>query len=185
MPLAAGRPDALFASDGTMTKRPVRALTLSALAPRPFQHLWDIGGGSGSIAIEWLLSDHSLSATTIEPDPERAARIIANAAALGVDRLKVVQGHAPQALERLAKPDTVFIGGGLSSDLLGWLEGALPEGTRLVANAVTLESEVLLVQAQARCGGELMRIDLSSVTPLGSKHGWKANYPIVQWSVTL
>lgn len=185
VPLAAGRPDALFASDGTMTKRPVRALTLSALAPRPFQHLWDIGGGSGSIAIEWLLSDPSLSATTIEPNPERAARIIANAAALGVDRLDVVQGYAPQSLEHLAVPDIVFIGGGLSADLLAWLEGVLPKGTRLVANAVTLESEVLLVQARARCGGDLMRIDLSNAAPLGAKHGWKASYPIVQWSVTL
>jgi precorrin-6B C5,15-methyltransferase / cobalt-precorrin-6B C5,C15-methyltransferase len=185
VPLASGRPDTLFASDGTMTKRPVRALTLSALAPRPFQHLWDIGGGSGSIAIEWLLSDPSLSATTIEPNSERAARIVANAAALGVDRLKVVQGHAPQVLEQLALPDTVFIGGGLSAEMLAWLEGALPKGTRLVANAVTLESEVLLVQAQARRGGDLMRIDLTSASPLGSKHGWKASYPIVQWSVTL
>jgi len=185
VPLAGGRPDALFASDGTMTKRPVRALTLSTLAPRPFQHLWDIGGGSGSIAIEWLLSDPSLSATTIEPNPERAARIIANAAALGVDCLNVVQGHAPRALEQLAKPDTVFIGGGLSADLLGWIEGSLPKGTRLVANAVTLESEGVLLQAQARCGGDLMRIDLSNAAPLGSKHGWKTSYPIVQWSVTL
>jgi precorrin-6Y C5,15-methyltransferase (decarboxylating) len=185
VPLASGRPDALFDSDGTMTKRPVRALTLSALAPRPTEHLWDIGGGSGSIAIEWLLSDPSLTATTIEPNAERIARITANAAALGVDRLQVVQGFAPDGLKHLMLPDTVFVGGGLSTELLDWLERTLPVGTRMVANAVTLESEVLLIQAQARLGGDLLRIELSRSTPLGSKHGWKASYPIVQWSVTL
>lgn len=185
VPLASGRPDALFDSDGTMTKRPVRALTLSALAPRPTEHLWDIGGGSGSIAIEWLLSDPSLTAITIEPNAERAARITANAAALGMDRLQVVHGFAPDGLKNLVLPDTVFVGGGLSADLLDWLECTLPSGTRMVANAVTLESEVLLIQAQARLGGDLLRIELSRSTPLGAKHGWKASYPIVQWSVTL
>ncbi|WP_116599594.1 precorrin-6Y C5,15-methyltransferase (decarboxylating) subunit CbiT [Primorskyibacter marinus] len=185
LPLASGRPDAFFDSDGTMTKRPVRALTLSALAPRPFEHLWDIGGGSGSIAIEWLLGDPSLSATTIERNPARAARIAANAAALGVDRLQVIEGEAPTALEELQTPDCVFIGGGLSDDLLNWLEATLPAGTRLVANAVTLESEALLTQTQARRGGDLLRIELARAAPLGSGRGWKANYPIVQWSVTL
>lgn len=185
MPLASGRPDGLFDSDGTMTKRPVRALTLSALAPRAGQHLWDIGGGSGSIAIEWLLSDPSLSATTIEPNAERSARIAANAAALGVDRLQVIHGFAPEVLRDLPKPDTVFIGGGLSAEMLVWLEAHLAKGTRLVANAVTLESETLLMQAQTRLGGELLRIELSNAAPLGSKRGWKASYPIVQWSVVL
>ena len=185
MPLASGRPDAFFDSDGTMTKQPVRALTLSALAPRPFEHLWDIGGGSGSIAIEWLLSDPSLSATTIEQKPARAARITANAAALGVDRLQVVEGAAPAALEGLTQPDCVFVGGGLSQPLLGWLEAILPAGTRLVANAVTLESEALLLKAHERHGGDLLRIELARAAPLGSGRGWKASYPIVQWSATL
>lgn len=184
VPLASGRPDALFESDGTMTKRPVRALTLSALAPRPFEHLWDIGGGSGSIAIEWLLSDPSLRATTIERNPARAARIAANAAALGVDRLQVITGSAPLALADLPPPDCVFVGGGMSADLLNWLEANLPSGTRLVVNAVTLESEALLMQAQARLGGDLLRIALSLAAPLGPGRGWKASYPIVQWSVT-
>ncbi|MEB8386690.1 precorrin-6y C5,15-methyltransferase (decarboxylating) subunit CbiE [Rhodobacteraceae bacterium KMM 6894] len=185
MPLASGRPDDLFDSDGTMTKRPVRALTLSALAPRPFEHLWDIGGGSGSIAIEWLLSDPSLSATTIENKPARAARIAANAATLGVDRLHIIEGTAPNALKGLQRPDCVFVGGGLSGDLLDWLEAGLPAGTRLVANAVTLESETVLMQAQARRGGDLLRIDLARAGPLGPGRGWKGSYPIVQWSVTL
>lgn len=183
VPLASGRPDALFDSDGTMTKRPMRALTLSALAPRPFEHLWDIGGGSGSVAIEWLLSDPSLRATTIEQNPTRAARIVANAAALGVDRLQVITGTAPMALADLPPPDCVFVGGGLSADLLDWLAAKLPTGTRIVANAVTLESEALLVQAQARLGGDLLRIALTQAAPLGPGRGWKASYPIVQWSV--
>ncbi|CUH80821.1 precorrin-6Y C5,15-methyltransferase (decarboxylating) [Tropicibacter naphthalenivorans] len=185
LPLASGRADAWFDSDGTMTKRPVRALTLSALAPRPFEHLWDIGGGSGSIAIEWLLSHPTLTATTIEPRADRAERITANAAKLGVDRLKVIHGSAPEGLSGLTPPDVVFIGGGLSEGLLAWLEDTLPQGTRLVANAVTLESEALVTLAHARLGGDLLRIELAAAQPLGPKRGWKASYPIVQWSVTL
>lgn len=185
LPLASGRPDAWFDSDGQMTKRSVRALTLSALAPRPFQHLWDIGGGSGSIGIEWLLSHPSVSATTIEPRGDRAARITQNAARLGADRLNVVQGAAPDALADLPRPDAVFVGGGLTPALLDWLEAHLPGGTRIVANAVTLETEALLAHAHARLGGELLRIELAQAAPLGTKRGWKASYPVVQWSATL
>ncbi len=182
LPLATGCPDDWFESDGQITKRPVRALTLSALAPRPFEHLWDIGGGSGSIGIEWLLCDPTLSASAIEPCPDRAARIAANAARLGAERLRVIEGRAPDALSGLERPDAVFIGGGLSRALLDWLEAHLPSGTRIVANAVTLESEALLAEAQSRLGGELLRIELSSAQPLGARRGWKAAYPIVQWS---
>ena len=185
LPLASGRPDDWFASDGQMTKRPVRALTLSALAPRPFEHLWDIGGGSGSIGIEWLLSHPTLRCTTIEPLDSRATNIRANADRLGVDRLTVVTGQAPEALTDLPAPDAVFVGGGLSNMLLDYLVKSLPTGTRLVANAVTLETEALLIQAHAQHGGELLRVELASASPLGPKRGWKAAYPIVQWSVTL
>lgn len=185
LPLASGRPDAWFGGDGQMTKRPVRALTLSALAPRPFERLWDIGGGSGSIAIEWLLADPTLTATSIEPRADRVENLRANAERLGVDRLDVVAGAAPAALEDLPPPDAVFIGGGLSQALLDWLTTRLCSGTRLVANAVTLESETLLAQAQACHGGELMRVELSTAAPLGTRRGWEAARPIVQWSVTL
>lgn len=185
LPAATGRVDDWFETDGQITKRPIRALTLSALAPVPFEHLWDIGGGSGSIGIEWLLSHPNLRATTIEPRRERAERIAANAARLGVDRLKIITGSAPDALTGLEKPDVVFIGGGLSQHLLDWIYVNLGAGTRVVANAVTLETESLLVAAQARRGGDLMRVALSHATPLGSRRGWKASYPIVQWSVTL
>jgi len=185
LPLASGRPDEWFDSDGQMTKRPIRALTLSALAPRPFEHLWDIGGGSGSIGIEWLLSHPTLTATTVEPRADRAARIGENAAKLGVDRLQVRHGAAPTALADLPRPDAVFIGGGLSMQMIDWLTVHLAAGTRIVANAVTLESEAMLTQAQARFDGELMRVELAHATPLGARTGWKSRYPVVQWSVTL
>ncbi len=185
MPLASGRPDTLFDNDGQITKRPVRALTLSALAPRPGEHLWDIGGGSGSIAIEWLMAGRSLSATSIEPRADRAARIRANADALGMDRLRVVEGKAPDVLHDLAPPDAVFVGGGLSEALLRWLWEHLVPSTRLVANAVTLESEALLAGWQGAQGGDLLRVDLARAAPLGPRRGWDATYPVVQWSVSL
>ncbi|XAY81179.1 precorrin-6y C5,15-methyltransferase (decarboxylating) subunit CbiE [Sagittula stellata E-37] len=184
LPLATGRPDTTFDNDGQITKRPVRALTLSALAPRPGEHLWDIGGGSGSIGIEWLMCDPLMRATAVEADPARAARIRSNAAALGMDRLQVVEGRAPDALDGLPAPDAVFVGGGLSQALLDRLDTLAP-GARLVTNAVTLESEALLARAHAERGGSLLRIELSDAVPLGTRRGWKSGYPIVQWSVTL
>ena len=185
LPLTAGRPDHWFASDGQITKRPVRALTLSALAPCAGELLWDIGAGSGSIGIEWLLAHPANRACAIEADPGRADRARANAAALGVDRLKVVVGSAPDALPPGPLPDAVFIGGGLSEALLDTLWAHLPAGTRLVANAVTLESEALLTRWHGQTGGSLLRIELADAAPLGNRHGWRARYPVVQWSVTL
>jgi len=184
IPTVPGRPDDLFEHDGQITKAPVRALTLAALAPRAGEHLWDIGAGSGAISIEWLLAHPQTSATAIEAVPERAARARANADRLGVDRLEVVEGTVPEALNGLATPDAVFIGGGLSEDLLADVWARLRAGTRVVANAVTLESEALLARWHAARGGRLMRVDISEAAPLGSKRGWRAAYPIVQWSVT-
>jgi precorrin-6Y C5,15-methyltransferase (decarboxylating) len=184
IPRASGIPDALFDHDGQITRRPVRALTLSALASRPGEMLWDIGAGSGSIGIEWLLSHPTNRALAFEADPQRAARARANAMALGVDRLDVIEGYAPAVLAGHNAPDAVFVGGGLSQALLETL-WQLPVGTRLVANAVTLESEALLAQWHHDKGGDLLRIDLSEAAPLGTRRGWRASYPIVQWSVTL
>jgi precorrin-6Y C5,15-methyltransferase (decarboxylating) len=180
---ACGQPDSLFDHDGQITKRPIRALTLSALAPRAGERLWDIGSGSGSIAIEWLLADPACQAVAIEADAGRADRLRANADRLGMDRLVLVRGRAPEALAGLPAPDAVFIGGGLSPDLLAALWPVLPPGCRLVANAVTLESEALLTQAQSTHGGSLLRIELAEAAPLGTRRGWKASYPVVQWSV--
>ena len=121
----------------------------------------------------------------VEPSDERIALIRANAAALGVDRLQVVEGRAPEALAGLDAPDVVFVGGGLVAELLDWLFSHLPGGTRLVANAVTLESEAQLIAAHAARGGDLMRIELAQAAPLGPRRGWKSAYPVVQWSVVL
>lgn len=185
IPVISGLPDDLFASDGQITKRPIRALTLSALAPRAGETLWDIGAGSGSIGIEWLLAHPANRALAIEADPVRAARARANAANLGADRLQVIEGRAPETWPDGPAPDAVFIGGGLSEDLLWALWSRLPAGTRLVANAVTLESESLLARWHGLKGGALLRVELADAAPIGTRHGWKARYPLVQWSVTL
>ncbi|MCO8145179.1 precorrin-6y C5,15-methyltransferase (decarboxylating) subunit CbiE [Rhodovulum tesquicola] len=182
IPACGGWPDDLFDHDGQITKRPVRALTLSALAPRPGEHLWDIGAGSGSISIEWLACHPSMHATAVEADPARADRIRTNAAALGVDRLRVVEGRAPEVLDGLDPPQAVFIGGGLSEVLLSDLWARLGSGTRVVANAVTLESEALLAAWQAAQGGSLLRVELAEAQPLGTRRGWRTAYPVVQWS---
>ena len=182
---ATGKPDDLFDHDGQITKQPIRAVTLATLAPKPGELLWDIGAGSGSIALEWLMTDPSTQAVAVEAREDRAARITANATKLGQDRLQVVTGDALAVLGSLAAPDAVFVGGGLSRDLLDWLEQNLPKGTRLVANAVTLDTETVLVEAQSRLGGSLIKLEVSETKPLGRFRGWKAAYPVVQWSVTL
>ena len=185
IPCASGIGDQWFDHDGQITKRPVRALTLSALAPRPGETLWDIGCGSGSIAIEWLLSHPSTQAVAFEADPARADRARANAHRLGADRLTVVHGKAPDILQNRTRPDAIFIGGGLSDALIETIAGQPGGPTRLVANAVTLESESLLARWHARLGGDLLRIELASAAPLGARRGWRSSYPVVQWSVTL
>lgn len=182
LPRSSGLPDALFAHDGQITKQRVRALTLCALAPRGGERLWDIGAGSGSVAIEWLLADPGCEAVAIEADPERAVRLRDNADRLGADRLVLVTGSAPAALVGLPPPDAVFIGGGLCEALLETLWQLLPPQCRVVANAVTLESETLLAQWHTRAGGSLTRIELAEALPLGTRRGWRSAYPIVQWS---
>lgn len=184
VPLASGRADDLFETDGVMTKRPIRALTLSALAPCAGEHLWDIGGGSGTIAVEWALAHATCSASVIEQRADRIALIQANADAFGLNRIAIVQGAAIDVLDGLPAPDVVFIGGGLTAPLLKRIT-SLPAGTRIVANAVTLEAEALLAQTHAEHGGDLMRIEIARATPLGQKRGWTSAYPVVQWSVTL
>ena len=182
LPVSSGLPDETFAHDGQITKRPVRAITLSTLAPKPDEHLWDIGGGSGSIALEWVLAHPTTVATCIEPRSDRAARVWQNAEDLGVaHRVTVVEGSAPDALSHLKAPNAVFVGGGLSDDVLTAVTKS--QSARIVVNAVTLEGEALLAKWHAQLGGELMRIALSSVTPIGPKRGWCSSYPVVQWSL--
>jgi precorrin-6Y C5,15-methyltransferase (decarboxylating) len=181
---AAGLPDESFHHAGQITKRPVRALTLSALAPRPGAHLWDVGAGSGSISVEWALAGGR--ATAFERRADRADLIRHNIAEFGLeDRVTLREGRAPECLEGAPAPDAVFVGGGGSETLFDHLFSHLAPGTRLVANGVTLETEALLVSLQARCGGDLLRIELAQAAPLGGFRGWQPLRPVVQWSLTL
>ncbi len=180
-----GLPDAAYEHDGQLTKRHVRAATLCALAPAPGELLWDIGGGSGSIGIEWMRTHPSCRAVAVERVPERAARITRNAAALGVPGLRVVVGAAPQALAGLPTPDAVFIGGGLTAPgLLDAVWAALAPGGRLVVNTVTLESEAVLTDRYRRHGGELVKLAVAHAVPVGGFTGWRQAMAVTQWSVT-
>lgn len=182
LPRASGLDDSLFANDGQITKRPVRALTLSALAPCAGELLWDIGAGSGSISAEWCLAGGR--ALSFELRPDRAVNIRANASAFGLDhRLTCIEGPAAANLSAHPMPDAVFIGGGGNAALFDQLWSLLPEGTRIVANGVTLETESLLAAQHAQRGGSLLRIDLAAAAPLGRMRGWDASRPVVQWSV--
>lgn len=183
--LTPGLPNEHFGNDGQLTKREVRAITLASLAPRPGQLLWDVGAGAGSIAIEWMRADPSCAAVAIERDAARADRIDANASALGVPELRVVQGTAPQALDGLPDPAAVFVGGG--AGVPGVLEScwdALPPGGRMVVNGVTLELEAVLAERYRQFGGELTRIAISHAAPLGSFTGWRGHMPVTQWTGT-
>jgi precorrin-6Y C5,15-methyltransferase (decarboxylating) len=179
---APGLPDALFEHDGQITKREIRAMTLSSLAPRRKELLWDIGAGSGSVSIEWMLADPSLHAISIERHPERAARIRRNAAAFGVPGFEVIEGQAPDCLKGLPAPDAVFIGGGAAEPgMLDAAIAALRSGGRLVVNAVTLETETVLLTRHASQGGELVRIALSRADRVGGKSGWRPAMPVTPW----
>jgi len=178
-----GLADALFEHDGQITKREIRAVTLAALAPLKGELLWDIGAGSGSVAIEWMLADPSLRAIAIEARADRAQRILRNAAAFGVPGLEVVEGRAPDALAGLARPDAAFIGGGASeSGVLDAAIAALRPCGRLVVNAVTLNTEKELIARHAALGGTLTRIDIARAEPVGRKTGWRAAMPVTQWA---
>jgi precorrin-6Y C5,15-methyltransferase (decarboxylating) len=185
LPTVPGLPDDAYRNDGQLTKRDVRAVTLARLAPLPGQLLWDVGAGAGSIGIEWMRVHPSCRAIAVESRPERAHRIGQNAARLGVPGLQVVEGRAPEALGELPAPDAVFVGGGAT--VPGVLENcwdALAPGGRLVVNAVTLESEAVLAQWQARVGGSLTRVMIAHAEPVGGFTGWKPAMPVTIWSAT-
>jgi precorrin-6B C5,15-methyltransferase / cobalt-precorrin-6B C5,C15-methyltransferase len=182
LPRAAGLPDDWFEHDGQITKREIRAVTLSQLAPRRGECLWDVGSGSGSVAIEWMLADPGNRAVAIEARHDRAARIARNALAFGVPSLSVVAGEAPQALAGLPAPDAIFIGGGAGApEMIERAIDALAPGGRLVVNAVTLETQAALVDWRARHGGELTQIAVAHAEPVGRFSGWRAAMPVVQW----
>jgi precorrin-6B C5,15-methyltransferase / cobalt-precorrin-6B C5,C15-methyltransferase len=178
---ASGLADDLFEHDGQITKREIRAVTLSSLAPRRGELLWDIGSGSGSVAIEWMLADPLMRAIAIERRADRAALIRRNALAFGVPGLEVVEAAAPDALTGLATPDAIFVGGGGDGGVFDAATRALRPGGRLVANAVTLETEALLFARHAACGGALIRVAISRADAVGDKTGWRVAMPVTQW----
>lgn len=176
LPRGFGLPDDAFAHDGQITKRAIRAVTLSALAPRPGELLWDIGAGSGSVSVEWCLNGGR--AICIEPRADRIANIAANIDRFGLsDRMRAVQGAAPGALAGLPAPDAIFVGGGADAGVIA----ALPPA-RLVINAVTLETEALLTALHAERGGRLMRLSIEEAAPLGRMRGWTPARAVMQWS---
>ncbi len=176
-----GLPDSVYTGDGQLTKSEVRALTLAALAPAPGELLWDVGGGSGSIAIEWMRTDPRCRATVFESSPSRCAQIETNAAALGVPGLNIIAGKAPQTFDSRF-PDAVFIGGGLTAP--GMIDACwerLAPGGRLVVNSVTAESEALLLTCVSRFGGSLRKFQIYRAEPLGSFTSWRPQLPVAQW----
>ena len=180
----AGLPDEAYQNDGQLTKRDIRAVTLAHLAPLPGELLWDVGAGCGSIGIEWMRSHPSCRAIAIEAHEPRQALIARNREALGVPDLRIVAGRAPEALAGLEAPDAIFIGGGLT-------EPGVPErcwetlrpGGRLVANAVTVQTEAALAEWRARLGGELVRLSVAHAMPLGRFDTWRTALPVTIWSV--
>ncbi|HUS53141.1 MAG TPA: precorrin-6y C5,15-methyltransferase (decarboxylating) subunit CbiE [Thermohalobaculum sp.] len=183
LPRAPGLPDDAFAHDGVMTKREVRAVTLARLMPARGEMLWDIGTGCGSIAVEWMRTGRDALAIGIDPNPERLAFARQNATTLGTPKLALIEGTAPDALADLPRPNAVFIGGGLTRDTVAAARVALPTGGRLVANAVTLESEAVLIALHAEIGGDLTRLSIERAAPVGTLTGWRPAMPVVQWSL--
>ncbi len=182
--LTPGRGEALFAHDGNITKAEVRAITLAALAPQPGELLWDVGAGSGSVAVEWLRAGPGMRAAAIERRPERAARIRENAARFGVPELEVIEGEAPAALPGGAAPDAIFLGGGLAAPgLLDACFVRLRRGGRLVANAVTPRGEAALLRFHEAHGGELVRIQIARSGSRAEGRPWQASAPVTQLRV--
>jgi precorrin-6B C5,15-methyltransferase / cobalt-precorrin-6B C5,C15-methyltransferase len=177
-----GLPDDAYHHDGQLTKREVRAVTLSTLAPLPGELLWDVGAGCGSISIEWMRSHPRCRAIAIEKS--RTALIAENAAALGTPNLHIIEGIAPARLKDLPQPDAIFIGGGVTTE--GLFEACwsnLKPGGRLVANVVTVEGEQTLFEWYQRVGGTFTRIGIQRAEPVGKFLGWRSLSTVAQWSV--
>lgn len=183
LPRVPGLADNLFVSDGTMTKQEVRAATVAKLMPMRGALLWDIGTGCGSVAIEWMRAARYARAIGIEPRADRRAMAAENALALGAPKLELIDGSVPQALENLDAPDAVFIGGGLSRETFDAAFSALRPLGRLVANAVTLESEAELIALHRAHGGDLVKLQTHRAEPVGRLTGWRPAMPVTQWSL--
>lgn len=183
MPRVPGLEDSLFEHDGTMTKREIRAATLGKLMPMRGALLWDIGVGCGSVAIEWMRAAHYAQAIGIEPRADRRIMAANNAASLGTPRLQLIDGRAPDCLADLPAPDAIFIGGGMSREVFDACWAALRPLGRLVANAVTLESEAELIALQRDLGGDLAKLQIHRAEPVGPRTGWRPLMPVTQWAI--
>ena len=183
LPRVPGLEDALFQSDGTMTKQEVRAVTVAKLMPMRRALLWDIGTGCGSVAVEWMRAARYARAIGIEPRADRRALAAANALALGTPKLEILDGEAPEILQGLDAPDAIFIGGGLSEAVFEVAWSALKPLGRLVVNAVTLESEIIMIGLQKIHGGQLVKLAIQRAEPIGSYRGWRPQMPVTQWSL--
>lgn len=183
LPRVPGLADELFEHDGTMTKREVRAVTLAKLMPMRGALLWDVGCGCGSVAVEWMRAARYTRAVGLEPRADRRVMAAANALALGTPGLKLIEGKAPEGLAGLEQPDAVFIGGGLGEPVIDACWQALRPLGRLVCNAVTLESEILLIDMHRKYGGELIKMHINRAEPVGAYRGWRAHMPVTQWSL--
>jgi precorrin-6Y C5,15-methyltransferase (decarboxylating) len=182
LPRTPGLPDDAFHHDGQLTKRDVRAATISALAPAPGERLWDVGAGCGSVAIEWMRSTRGAEAIAFEDNADRLKMIAANAETLGVPRLEIVAGRAPASFQGQPRPHAVFIGGGIGeTDLFETAWDALKPGGRLVANVISLDGEAHVLDLQARHGGDLARIDVATLTHVGRMRALKPRMPVLQW----
>ena len=182
---APGRPEGSFDHDGQISKRDVRASALAHLRPTPGGHLWDLGAGSGAVGIEWALAATGATVSAVEQNPARAERIRSNRRQFGVERdVTVVESASLDALTDLPDPDAVFVGGGLTPALIDAVRSRLRPGGRLVAHAVTLDTEALLVGAHERFGGDLTRISVERATSLGAHLSWTPARAVVQWSST-
>ncbi|MEM9603809.1 MAG: precorrin-6y C5,15-methyltransferase (decarboxylating) subunit CbiE [Pseudomonadota bacterium] len=203
-----GLPDEAFAHDGQLTKRSVRAATLAKLRPLPGQCLWDLGAGCGSVAIEWVRAALALSpgtppagtvlACAVERNPARVGMLEHNRVALGTPQLAVYASDTADVIDRLPPPSAIFVGGGLTQwrgdggtddtaralALIARCIEALPVGGRLVANAVTLASEAALVAAQARHGGDLERLMVSTSQAVGRYTALQPSMAVLQWCWT-
>lgn len=183
LPRVPGLADDLFEHDGTMTKQEVRAATLAKLMPMRGALLWDIGTGCGSVAVEWMRAARYARAIGIEPRADRRAMAAANALALGAPKLELIDGRVPEALTGLDAPDAVFVGGGLSEAVFEAAWAALRPLGRFVANAVTLESEAVLIALHKEYGGQLVKLQVNRAEPVGPLTGWRPLMPVTQWSL--
>ena len=171
-------PETEFAHRSAMITKPeVRSLVLARLGPGPGDLIWDVGAGSGSVAVE--CARLGAAAVAVERDPESCARIRQNAARHGA-YVRVVEGEAPEALHSLPEPDAVFVGGsGGGFEEIVKLAAVRARRT-LVLTLVTLERVVPAAELLEACGleTEATLLQVSKVKGIGEMHRLAAETPV-------